>query len=230
MPKKKSQTAAKKSIKTKSLNKKSRFSSRQLVVFVLIFALVGGAVIWRSLAAPQNVKPKTNTTLAQTGQVKTSSLNPYAPTTCQNEDDVWTRYYGGSLNGSFSSTYTMCDGTDGWNAGNQGLEADVVLKGTLSDMTITSPDGTQTHHAAQTSCAQQIFYYPKGNNICYAVCFVPPFYLSSNTGTSPLAGGIWTLALSGQISSATYTTRSTVADVTFQKTYCPVSQQNLIGT
>jgi hypothetical protein len=63
----------------------------------------------------------------------------------------------------------------------------------------------------------------------YEVCVVPPYYGATDTGTSPLAGGAWTVTLSGSISSATWQAQVTMTDVNFQQVSCPVSQQNIIN-
>ena len=54
-------------------------------------------------------------------------------------------------------------------------------------------------------------------------------YASTNTGTSPLAGGTWTVTLSGSISSASWTAQVTMTDVNFQQQNCPTSQQKIIS-
>jgi hypothetical protein len=61
----------------------------------------------------------------------------------------------------------------------------------------------------------------------YAVCFNPLFYLSTNTGTDPLAGGQWTVSLSGQITKATWTATVEMAYPQYQQSSCPTDQQNL---
>ena len=201
-------------------------------------ALVGLASVWAPLASADAASktssggghtsstPPPPSSLSQTSQ--TVWNNPYAPTWCKAEDDYDFRTFTGSLNGTYSTSYQLCDPStdyyDGtyWNAGGEGLEADVSVVGQLSSMTITAPDGT-AHSAVLMSQSTS-----KGTTTShYAVCYVPPYYLSSDTGTSPLSGGVWTMTLSGQISSATWTTRDDMTDVTFQHTYCPASEQNL---
>jgi hypothetical protein len=94
------------------------------------------------------------------------------------------------------------------------------VNGTLNDLTITAPDGTVTH-GVYTSTSKGISYYK--------VCVVPPYYASTDTGTSPLTGGTWTVSLSGSISSASWKAQVTMTDVNFQQQNCPVSQQNIIN-
>jgi hypothetical protein len=61
----------------------------------------------------------------------------------------------------------------------------------------------------------------------YAVCYVPLYFISNDTGTDPLPGGTWQIVLSGQISSANWTTRAQMTNSIFQQNYCPLSEQNL---
>jgi hypothetical protein len=137
------------------------------------------------------------------------------------EDDVVVRSFSGSLSGSHSTSFQLCNlSADGWTAGGEGIQSEVGVSGTLGDLTITAPDGTVTH-GVYTGTSKGISYY--------AVCVVPPYYASSDTGTSPLAGGTWTVTLSGSISSASWKAQVTMTDVGFQQANCPVSQQNIIN-
>jgi hypothetical protein len=63
----------------------------------------------------------------------------------------------------------------------------------------------------------------------YEVCVVPRYYASTNTGTSPLTGGNWTVSLNGSITSASWKAQVTMTDVNFQQANCPASQQNIIS-
>ena len=115
---------------------------------------------------------------------------------CMTEDDVVVRSFSGSLSGSYSTSFQLCSlGTDGWTAGGEGIQSEVAVNGALSDLTITAPDGTATH-GVYMSTSRGVLYYK--------VCVVPPYYASTNTGTSPLAGGTWNVTLSGSISSASW--------------------------
>jgi hypothetical protein len=150
------------------------------------------------------------------------------PSWCLSEDDYDQRVFSGSLNGSYGTTYQLCGlNTDGYTAGGIGLESDVYVVGQLSDVAITSPDGS-VHHAVLMSTSTS----GSGKNLVttshYAVCYVPPWSLSSDTSGAALTGGTWLITLSGQISSATWTTTATMTNVSYQQTYCPVSEQNLV--
>jgi hypothetical protein len=147
---------------------------------------------------------------------------------CWGEDDFHTREWGGTLNGSFTATEQLCD-----DAGGIGLQADLEAIGTLSDLTITSPQG-ETHHAVlvgSTTKKRQIINH-------YEVCFVPSYALANNSGGTPLSGGMWTIALSGDLTTVPYqdylswhggfSVTAEMADVRFQQNYCPLSQQNLV--
>lgn len=139
---------------------------------------------------------------------------------CMTEDDVVRRSFTGSLSGSYSTSFQLCGlSTDGVTAGGEGVESEVAVGGTLSDLTITAPDGT-VEHGVYTGSGQGVSYYE--------VCAVPAYYASTNTGTSPLAGGTWTVTLSGSISSASWTAQVTMTDVNFQRQNCPTSQQKII--
>jgi len=136
------------------------------------------------------------------------------------EDDVVRRSFSGSLSGNYSTSFQLCDlNIDGWTSGGEGIQSEVGVSGTLSDLTITAPDGTVTH-GVYAGTSQGISYYK--------VCVVPPYYASTDTGTGPLAGGTWTVSLSGSISNASWTAQVTMTDVNFQQANCPVSEQNIL--
>jgi hypothetical protein len=136
------------------------------------------------------------------------------------EDDVVVRSFSGSLYGSYSTSFQLCGlSTDGWTAGGEGIQSEVGVSGTLSDLTIAAPDGTVTH-GVYTGTSKSVSYYK--------VCVVPPYHTSADTGTSPVAGGTWTVTLSGSISSASWKAQVTMTDVNFQEANCAVSQQNII--
>jgi hypothetical protein len=184
-----------------------------------------GAVATVLLVAPAAAKrggngpnSATSTTLALTSEYK------YWPDTwepnCMTEDDVVARTFSGSLSGSYSTSFQLCSlSSDGWTAGGEGVQSEVGVIGTLSDLTITAPDGTVTH-GVYMSTSKGVSYYK--------VCVVPPYYAATDTGTSPLTGGTWTVTLSGSISSASWQARVTMTDVNFQQANCPASQQNII--
>jgi hypothetical protein len=155
---------------------------------------------------------------------ETVQLNRNLPSWCLSEDDLDQRVFSGSLFASYSTSYRLCDlNADGFTAGGIGLESDATVIGQLSDLTIAAPDGS-VHHAVLMSQTSS-----KGvTSSRYAVCYVPPYYLSTDIGTDPLMGGTWQIALSGQISSAYWTTRAQMTNTTFQQNYCPAGQQNLL--
>jgi hypothetical protein len=166
-----------------------------------------------------NSNSSTSTTLALAGEY-TYWPDTWEPN-CMTEDDVVARSFSGSLNGSYSTSFQLCGlSTDGWTAGGEGVQSEVGVNGTLNDLTITAPDGTVTH-GVYTSTSKGISYYK--------VCVVPPYYASTDTGTSPLTGGTWTVNLSGSISSASWKAQVTMTDVNFQQQNCPASQQNIIN-
>jgi len=154
---------------------------------------------------------------------RTLQLNPNLPSWCLSEDDYDKRVFSGSLSGSLSTSYQTCGlNTDGFTAGGIGLESDVYVVGQLSDLSITAPDGGVNHAVLMGQTTS------KGVTTShYAVCYVPLYFLSDDTGTDPLPGGRWQMTLSGQVDSAYWTTRAQMTDVVFQQNYCPPSQQHL---
>lgn len=180
--------------------------------------LVGPAVAAKGGGKGPNSNTSTSSTLALTSTY-TYWPNAWQPN-CMTEDDVVQRSFSGSLSGSYSTSFRLCGlDTDGSTAGGEGVQSQVGVSGTLSDLTITAPDGTVTH-GVYTSTSKGISYYE--------VCVVPPYYASTNTGTGPLAGGTWTVSLSGSISSASWQAQVTMTDVNFQRGNCPASQQNIL--
>jgi hypothetical protein len=159
-----------------------------------------------------------------------NSPNVLAPTWCMNEDDVHLRSWSGSLSGSFTASERLCDdsfdysGGIWWNAGGVGIQSDVYVTGTLSDLTITAPDGT-SHRAVLVGSSTS-----KGATTDhYQVCYVPAYSVTSNVGGRPLPGGTWQVALSANSSKVTFGLRAHMTDVNFQQQYCPESSQNLVG-
>lgn len=189
----------------------TRRTAAQVVLTLLLFGFVlvpaalakGGGKPGRTPVAP----------LSMTSDVV------YWPDTwepnCITEDDSDVRSFAGSLDGSYSTSYALCGLTDPYSAGGIGLQASATVNGTLTDLSVTSPDGTVTHGVST------------GMGV-YGVCVVPPYFAATNTSFNPLAGGTWTITLSGQIKSVSWTTRALMANVNFQTLNCPPAQQNII--
>ncbi len=157
-------------------------------------------------------------------EVWSYSSNPTAPSGCLNEDDSHYRNWAGSLAGTFLATEQLCDyATDGWSAGGIGLEADVWVTDAVADLSITSPAGVKQQAVLMSQTKL------KGGAIrnYYAVCVMPLFYLSTNTGTDPLPGGTWTFSLTTQASTVSYEVRGIMGYPDQQQAYCPASEQNL---
>lgn len=193
------------------------------------FLIVAAFIVPVALAAKSGNSRKSQTSasgpISLVSETVWNSPNPAAPTSCLNEDDIDQRTFAGRLSGSYSTSYPLCDTwNDGiyWSAGGEGVETDIASNGPITDLVITSPTGDK-HHAVLmgTSTSNGVTTYK------YAACYVPPFSLSTYTGTDPLAGGTWTIALSGSFSSATWNTTVRMAYPSFQETYCPSSEQNL---
>jgi hypothetical protein len=137
------------------------------------------------------------------------------------EDDVVQRNFSGSLYGSYSTSFRLCSlSTDGWTAGGEGIQSQVGVSGTLSDLTIAAPDGSVAH-GVYIGTSKGISYYE--------VCVVPSYYASTDTSIGGLAGGSWTVSLSGSITNASWEAQVTMTDVTFQRQNCPAAQQHIIG-
>ncbi len=189
---------------------------RRLLLSVGCFMLL---LVPLAAASNQNTAP-----LHLTSETVQNSLNPAAPSWCLNEDDYDGRSFAGSLNGSYSTQFQLCDGNVdysggvSWTAGGEGIQSKVGVSGTLSDLTITAPDGTVTH-GVYMSTDRHVSYYE--------VCVCPPFYASTDTGTDPLAGGIWTVTLSGSIRNASWEAQVAMAFVPWQQQNCPPSEQNI---
>ena len=157
-----------------------------------------------------------------------TSSNPYAPSWCLTEDDFDQRTFSGSLSGSDTTSYRLCGVSDffgniWWDAGGIGLESDVYVVGQLSGLTITAPDGAvrQAVLMGQSTTRGVTTSH-------YAVCETPPYSVSSGVAGTSLAGGSWQLTLSGQLSSASWTTTAAMTSASYQQTNCPVSEQNLM--
>jgi hypothetical protein len=219
--------AKKPASKSKKLKRQSRFSSRQLSIFVLIFAVVGGIVIWRSLAAPHSGGGNKTSVppISLTRDYVQNSPNPSAPTDCMNEDDYHERDYSGSLNGSFTADEQYCN-QEFFSSGGEGLRAEAWVVGNLADMTITSPTGV-AHHAVLIDSST----YKHVTTYHYQTCFATHYYVSSNTADASLSllypGNPWVYTLSGNLAQASYHIYSHMLNANYQKTYCPPSEQNL---
>jgi hypothetical protein len=198
---------------------KQRDLLKQLIPFAVVATVA--AVLLAAPAAAKRGGPgsPTSTTLTMT------SDSSYWPDTwepnCITEDDVVQRSFSGALYGSYSTSFQLCSlGTDGWTAGGEGVQSEVGVNGALSDLTITAPGGTTTH-AVYKGTSKGVSYYE--------VCVVPPYHASTDIGTSPLAGGSWTVTLSGSITNASWNAQVTMTDVNFQQQNCPAAQQNIIN-
>lgn len=214
--------------KSKSLNR-SRFSSRQLALFVAVFAVVGGIVIWRSLAAPANGGGNKGTTSTPLHLVNEyTQWGGFGNNGCLTEDDFHERDYSGALNGKFDATDQLCElNVNGATSGGIGLRAEAWVTGSLTDMTITAPTGV-VHHAVLVGSST----YKHVTTNHYQTCFVPAYYISTDTGVGTLSGSFpgnpWTYSISGNFSNASYKIYGHMTDVSIQQTYCPASEQNLL--
>lgn len=207
---------------------------RRTSIFVTAAAIAGAGYLLAPVASVAEASGGAHsgkTTPAATGLALSSQNtwnNPNSPSWCFNEDDHDFRTFTGSISGTFSTPYQMCnesaDYYNGiwWDAGGEGLEADAYVVGQLSDVAITAPDGT-AHHGVLVGQST----YKGTTTYHYAVCYVPNYSVATNTGGTPLAGGTWQFSLSGQLSSVSFTTRDAMTDANFQQSYCPASEQNL---
>jgi len=211
------------------MDKSERIATRLAVAAALVVALAVAPIALAGKGGNGNggggrgagSVSTTGTTLSLSSE--TVKLNPNWPSTCLSEDDYDKRVFSGSLAGSFSTSYQTCGlNADGFTAGGIGLEADVYVVGQLSDLSITAPDGGVNHAVLMDQTTSRGV-----TTSHYAVCDVPLYFMSDDTGTDPLPGGAWQISVSGQVTSATLTTRAQMTDVVFQQTYCPASQQNL---
>jgi hypothetical protein len=176
-------------------------------------------------------KPPTVPAFGLQSEYVQNSPNPAAPTWCLNEDDFHQRTWSGYLSGTFATTEQLCDasvdysGGMYWDAGGIGLQADLYVVGTLTRLTITSPQGAVQSGVLVGS--QDLTANQKVVQNHYQVCAVPPYSRATDTGGKPLPGGTWTLSLAGDFSQAKYTVTAVMANVSFQQQHCPVSEQNL---
>jgi hypothetical protein len=200
-------------------------------VLALSLALVPVAFGGKGGNGPKASTSTGATALSLVSETVWKSLNPDAPSWCLNEDDYHKRTWSGSLNGSFTATEQLCglatDYSGGlyWDAGGIGIQADLYVAGTLSDFTITSPQG-DSHHAVLVGSTTS-----NGGGAInhYQVCYVPPYALVSDTGGMPLPGGTWQITLSGNVSKVSFSETAQMADVNVQQANCPASEQNLIS-
>ena len=112
------------------------------VVLVLALALVPVAFGGKGGNGPKS--SSTSGTLSLTGE------SIYWPDTwepnCMTEDDIDQRTFTGSLSGSYSTSFRLCNlSVDGWTSGGEGVQSKVAVSGTLGDLTITDPSGAITH-------------------------------------------------------------------------------------
>lgn len=200
------------------------------LAFVLLVALafVPGASAGRG-GNSGGGKPRKTIPLTLIAEYVQDSPNAAAPTWCLNEDDFDERVFSGSLSGSFSTSYALCDrsvdysGGMYWDAGGIGLQADLYVVGTVSDLAIVSPSG-DVHHGVLVGSSTS-----KGvTTDHYQVCFVPRYSVSTDMGGTPLAGGAWQVTLSGRLANVVrWTVNAQMTDARFQQANCPPSEQNL---
>ena len=195
--------------------------ARSFRIAVVAAAVVGSMSIPTAAQAAHKAST-TATPLTMTSQ--TTQWNPNLPgVTCLTEDDYDERDFSGSLAGSYSTDYRLCDyKADGYTAGGIGLHSYISVVGQLSDLTVTAPDGTVRHAvpAGQST-------YKGVTSYSYSVCYTPLYYTATNTGTDPLPGGNWRVTVSGQLSKVSWVTYALMTDANYQQTNCPASQQNL---
>ncbi|MDX6200096.1 MAG: hypothetical protein QOJ79_3247 [Actinomycetota bacterium] len=193
--------------------------SRRIRIAAFTAAVLAGICI----PATAQAAVHKSTTASLTMISETLNMKPNLPSWCLTEDDYDQRVFSGSLAGSYSTTYRLCDlSADGYTAGGIGLQSTITVTGQLSDLTVTAPDGS-VHHAVATGQTT----YKGTTSYSYSVCYVPLYFVSSDTGTNPLPGGDWQLTVSGQLSKASWTTNALMTDAPYQQSYCPTSQQNL---
>jgi hypothetical protein len=205
--------------------------SRALVALVVpcLCALALAPAAWAARGGKAGASNGSAAGLSLNYESVWNSPNVLAPTWCMNEDDFHQRSWSGSLNGSFTATERLCDdsadyfGGIWWNAGGVGLQSDVYVTGTLSDLTITAPDGTSHRGVLVGSSTSK-----GGTTDHYQVCYVPAYSLSSNVSGRPVPGGTWQVALSANSSKVTFSLRAHMTDVNFQQQSCPESSQNLV--
>jgi hypothetical protein len=193
---------------------------------VAVIATVAAIVLVAPAVAAKGGGKGPNPTTPTSSTLSLTSDYVYWPATwepnCMTEDDMDVRSFSGSLSGSYSTSFVLCDPslTGGYGPGGEGLQSVVSVSGTLDDLTITAPDGTVTHAV----------YLGKSNGYSnYEICAVPPYFASNDSGSTPLAGGTWTVTLSGSISSVSWKAQVRMTDVNFQQANCPTAQQNIIS-
>lgn len=187
---------------------------RPLLIGLLLLSLVAPALAAKG--SPQ---------MTLTHEYVSNSPNPSAPLDCLNEDDIDQRTFVGSLNGSYSTSYVLCDTWNQgiyWSAGGEGVLADIVSTDPVADAEIVSPSGMANHAVLLSATTRRGV-----TSYHYSACAMPPFSLSTDTGTDPLAGGTWTITLTGTLGKATFYTAVQMGYVSFQQAYCPTSEQNI---
>jgi hypothetical protein len=195
-------------------------------LFVLALALASAAAA--NGPTPGAGRPPKVAPLSLVSESFWNSPNPAAPTWCLNEDDFHQRSWSGALSGSLTASERLCDasvdysGGIWWDAGGIGVQADAYVVGTLTELSITSPLG-EIHRAVLVDSTTT----KRVTTNHYQVCYVPPFSISNNVGGTALAGGTWQATLAGTLTDVRYTLTVEMADVTFQRQYCPAAQQNL---
>jgi hypothetical protein len=182
---------------------------------------VGGVVLAVSLTASTSVAQASSWTLTQ--EVIQQPIEGM-PLTCWNEDDFHQRQWGGDLSSTFTATEQLCDdATDGVSSGGEGLYAYLSEYGrSTSPLRIVAPDGS--FHQAQLMGTTRF----KGKTrYDWAVCWVPPYSISTNTSPEQLTGGTWTWTVNGPFTSGGLGAYVLMTDAPFQQMYCPLDQQNL---
>lgn len=202
---------------------------KQLIPVVVIAAVAAVFLVGPAVAAKGGKGGGANATssgsLSMTNEYTYNSPNPAAPKSCLNEDDIHSRAWAGSLNGSFSATEQLCglstDYSGGiyWDAGGIGIQADLYVTGTPNALTITSPGG-DTHSGVLVGSS--------GTTSHYQVCYMPTYSIATDTGGAPLPGGTWQITLSGNLSKVTFSETARMAYVPTQQSGCPASEQNLV--
>lgn len=182
---------------------------------------VGGVVLAVTLtAAPATAQASTWTLSQEVIQQPIQGM----PLDCWNEDDFHQRQWGGDLSASFTATEQLCDdATNGVSAGGEGLYAYLQEYGlSSSPLRIFAPDGS-AHQAELVGTAR----FKGKTRYDWAVCWVPPYSISTNTSTEQLAGGTWTWTLTSPFTSGGLSAYVLMTDAPFQQMYCPLDQQNL---
>ena len=132
------------------------------------------------------------------------------------------------IDGAFTTSERLCDaaidvsGGISWDAGGIGLQADLVVAGTLTDLAITSPAGDR-HHALFIELDDV-----EGYELALPRLLRPAVRAGRQHGRAILAGGTWQIGLTGSTTQVSLALRARIADVPFQQQYCPPSQQNLV--